>query len=159
MDKIYTIPLKMIDGTECNLSQYESKVMLIVNTASKCGFTGQYKGLEELYEKYKGKGLTVLGFPCNQFANQEPEDETAISKFCKLNYDIKFPMFSKLEVNGDNTHPLYKELKQRAPGLLGTLAVKWNFTKFLVSKKAADIKRFASATPPAELENEIEALL
>lgn len=159
MDTIYTIPLKLIDGTDCNLSKFENNVMLIVNTASKCGYTDQYKGLEELYERHLDKGLVVLGFPCNQFASQEPEDEDAISQFCKINYNIKFPMFSKIEVNGDNTHPLYKELKQRAPGLMDTLTIKWNFTKFLVSRGAKTIRRFAPATVPADIEKEIEALL
>lgn len=159
MDVIYSIPLKTIDGKECDLSQYADKVMLIVNTASRCGFTGQYKGLEELYRKYKDKGLVVLGFPCNQFKSQEPGTEAEISRFCELNYGVTFPMFSKIDVNGDNTHPLYNELKQRAPGVLGTQAIKWNFTKFLVSRGAGCIKRFASATSPEAIEKEIKALL
>ncbi|OGV35360.1 MAG: glutathione peroxidase [Lentisphaerae bacterium GWF2_45_14] len=159
MDTIYTIPLKTIDGKECDLSQYADKVMLIVNTASKCGFTGQYKGLEELYKKYKDRGFVVLGFPCNQFNHQEPGAEEEIGKFCELNYGVTFPMFSKIDVNGDNAHPLYKELTQRAPGILGTEAVKWNFTKFLVGKDSSVIKRFASATSPASIEKEITAIL
>lgn len=159
MGPLYRIPLKLIDGTETDLSQYEDTVLLIVNTASRCGFTGQYKGLEELYEKYKHRGFAVLGFPCNQFANQEPEDDNAIRSFCTLNYAVKFPLFSKIEVNGPNTHPLYSELKQRAPGLLGTQAIKWNFTKFLIAKHAATVLRFASATAPADLEKEIEKFL
>jgi len=159
MDAVYTIPLKTIDGKECDLSQYADMVMLIVNTASKCGFTGQYKGLEELYAKYKDKGFVVLGFPCNQFNSQEPGTEAEISKFCELNYGVSFPMFSKIDVNGNNTHPLYEELKKRAPGLLGTQAIKWNFTKFLVGRNAGVIKRFASVTTPESIEKEIEALL
>lgn len=159
MDIIYTIPLKTIDGKEVDLSGYVDKVMLIVNTASKCGFTGQYKGLEELYKKYKDKGLVILGFPCNQFNHQEPGSESEISKFCELNYGVTFPMFSKIDVNGDNTHPLFQELKQRAPGILGTQAVKWNFTKFLVARHASTIKRFASATSPEAIEKKIKELL
>lgn len=159
MDAIYSIPLKTIDGKECELSQYADKVMLIVNTASRCGFTGQYKGLEELYRKYKDEGFVVLGFPCNQFNNQEPGTEPEISKFCELNYGVTFPMFSKIDVNGDNTHPLYNELKQRAHGVLGTQAIKWNFTKFLVSRGAKSIKRFAPATSPEDIEKEIKTLL
>lgn len=159
MDVIYTIPLKAIDGKEGNLSEYTDKVMLIVNTASKCGFTGQYRGLEDLYDKYKDKGLVVLGFPCNQFNGQEPGNESEISKFCELNYGVTFPMFSKINVNGDNAHPLYQELKRRAPGILGTQAIKWNFTKFLVARDASSIKRFAPATSPEAIEKEIKAFL
>lgn len=159
MDLIYTTQVKTIDGRDCDLSQYADKVMLIVNTASKCGFTGQYKGLESLYEKYKDRGFVVLGFPCNQFNHQEPGTEEEISRFCELNYGVSFPMFSKIEVNGENTHLLYQELKKRAPGILGTEAIKWNFTKFIVGRNASVIKRFASATSPESLENEIEALL
>jgi glutathione peroxidase len=159
MDVIYTIPLKTIDGKEADLSEYADKVMLIVNTASKCGFTGQYKGLQELYDKYMDKGFIVLGFPCNQFNHQEPGDESEISKFCELNYGVTFPMFSKIDVNGENAHPLFQELKRRAPGILGTEAVKWNFTKFLVAKPAGTIKRFASATSPGVIEKEIKTLL
>ncbi len=159
MDALYTIQVKTINGKECDLSEYAEKVMLIVNTASKCGFTGQYKGLEELHKKYKDKGLVVLGFPCNQFNSQEPGTEAEISSFCELNYGVTFPMFSKINVNGENAHSLYKELKQRAPGILGTQAIKWNFTKFLVTKGAESIKRFASATSPESIEKEIKALL
>jgi len=159
MDVLYTIPVKSIGGEICDLSQYADKVMLIVNTASKCGFTGQYKGLEYLYGKYKDRGFVVLGFPCNQFNHQEPGTEEEISKFCELNYGVSFSMFSKIEVNGENTHPLYQELKKRAPGILGTEAIKWNFTKFLVARNASVITRFASATTPESLEKEIEALL
>ncbi len=159
MDAIYTIPLNTIDGKEVDLSEYADKVMLIVNTASKCGFTGQYKGLEELYKKYKDEGLVVLGFPCNQFDHQEPGSEPEISKFCELNYGVTFPMFSKINVNGDNTHPLYQELKRRAPGILETQAIKWNFTKFLVARHAGSIQRFAPATSPETIEKEIKALL
>lgn len=159
MDTLYTISVKTIDGKESDLSKYASNVMLIVNTASKCGFTGQYKGLEELYKKYKDKGLIVLGFPCNQFNSQEPGTDAEISSFCELNYGVTFPMFSKIDVNGDSAHPLYKELKQRAPGILGTQIIKWNFTKFLVSRGAETVKRFASATSPEAIQKEIETLL
>ncbi|OGV52503.1 MAG: glutathione peroxidase [Lentisphaerae bacterium GWF2_44_16] len=159
MDTLYTISVKTIDGKECDLSKYAEKVMLIVNTASKCGFTGQYKGLEELYKKYKDRDLIVLGFPCNQFNSQEPGTEAEISSFCELNYGVTFPLFSKIDVNGDNAHPLYKELKQRAPGILGTQIIKWNFTKFLVGRGAETVKRFASAASPEALEKEIETLL
>lgn len=159
MDALYTVRVKSIDGRDCDLSQYAGNVMLIVNTASKCGFTGQYKGLEYLYEKYKDRGLVVLGFPCNQFNHQEPGTEEEIGRFCELNYGVSFPMFSKIEVNGENTHPLYQELKKRAPGIFGTEAIKWNFTKFLVGRNASSITRFASATTPESIEKEIEALL
>ena len=159
MVNIYTIPVRAIDGVERDLSEYTDKIMLIVNTASKCGFTGQYKGLEALYRRFKDKGLVVLGFPCNQFMSQEPGAESEIASFCKLNYDVTFPMFSKVEVNGDNTHPLFKELKERAPGFLGTNSVKWNFTKFLVGRDASTVKRFASTVPPEEMAAEIEGLL
>lgn len=159
IDTLYTIRVKTIAAEDCDLSQYAGSVMLIVNTASKCGFTGQYKGLEELYRKYKDKGLIVLGFPCNQFNGQEPGTESEISSFCELNYGVTFPLFSKIDVNGDNAHPLYKELKQRATGILGTQIIKWNFTKFLVSRGAKTVKRFASATSPEALEKEIEMLL
>jgi len=156
---IYTIPVKTIDGETTNLSQYAGKVMLIVNTASKCGYTPQYKGLEALYKKFKDKGLVVLGFPCNQFMGQEPGTEAAIKNFCELNYGVTFPMFSKINVNGKNTHPLYKELKKRAPGALGTESIKWNFTKFLIGPQGKIVERFSTATKPEEIESRIVEML
>ncbi|RLD09733.1 MAG: glutathione peroxidase [Chlamydiae bacterium] len=156
---IYEIPVKTIDGQVTNLAQYVSKVMLIVNTASKCGYTPQYKGLETLYEKYKDKGFVVLGFPCNQFMSQEPGTEAEIKNFCNLNFGVSFPMFSKINVNGNGTHPLYKKLKQKAPGIMGTESIKWNFTKFLVSPNGKTIKRFSTATKPEEIESKIVELL
>ncbi len=152
---IYEIPVKTIHGETTNLLQYVDKVMLIVNTASKCGYTPQYKGLEALYKKFKDKGFVVLGFPCNQFLSQEPGTETEIKSFCELNYGVTFPLFSKIDVNGKGTHPLYKELKKRAPGALGTKSIKWNFTKFLVSPDAKIVERFSTATKPEEIEGRI----
>ncbi len=156
---IYKIPVKTIDGQTTNLAQYIDKIMLIVNTASKCGYTPQYKGLETLYKKYKDKGLVVLGFPCNQFMSQEPGTESEIKKFCELNYGVTFPMFSKINVNGKNAHLLYEELKKRAPGIMGTESIKWNFTKFLVCPNGETVKRFSTATKPEEIENEIDKML
>lgn len=159
MQNIYDFNLKTIDGKETTLAPYKGKVMLIVNVASKCGYTSQYDGLQALYEKYKDKGLVVLGFPCNQFAHQEPGSEEEIQNFCRVNFGVTFPMFSKINVNGDNTHPLYQYLKSQQPGILGTEAIKWNFTKFLVDKEGKVINRFSSSTKPKELEKEIETLL
>ena len=156
---IYITPVKTIDGQTTNLSQYVDKVMLIVNTASKCGYTHQYKGLEALYKKYKDKGVVVLGFPCNQFMSQEPGTEKEIKSFCELNYGVTFPLFSKIYVNGKSTHPLYKELKKRATGIMGTESIKWNFTKFLVSPNAKTIERFSTATKPKEIESAIDEML
>lgn len=159
MQNIYDFNLKTIDGKETTLAPYKGKVMLIVNVASKCGYTSQYDGLQALYEKYKDKGLVVLGFPCNQFAHQEPGSEEEIQNFCRVNFGVTFPMFSKIDVNGDNTHPLYQYLKSQQPGILGTEAIKWNFTKFLVDKEGKVLNRFSSSTKPKELEKEIETLL
>ena len=156
---IYDFTVTDIDGREVQLSQYKDKVLLIVNTASNCGFTKQYAGLEELYEKYQNQGLVVLGFPCNQFLSQEPGDEAEIKNFCTLNYAVTFPMFAKIEVNGDNSHPLYKFLKQNAPGVLGSEVIKWNFTKFLVNKSGQVVNRYAPATEPLSLTQNIEQLL
>ncbi len=139
---VYEYSVKNIDGQEVNLSQYKDKVLLIVNVASKCGFTPQYKDLEQLFEEYKGE-VVVLGFPCNQFGAQEPGDAEEIKNFCSLTYDVKFPLFDKIDVNGKNAHPLYSFLKEAKPGLLGTEAIKWNFTKFLVNKKGEVVKRYA----------------
>ncbi|RXI38205.1 glutathione peroxidase [Malaciobacter mytili] len=159
MQSIYDIEVKTIEGKTIKMSEYKNKVLLIVNVASFCGFTSQYEGLEKLYKKYKTKDFVVLGFPCNQFMNQEPEDEQKIKEFCSLTYDVTFPMFSKVEVNGENTHDLYKLLKQEASGLLGTEAIKWNFTKFLVNKQGKIVERFAPSTTPESLEKQIENLL
>ncbi len=156
---VYDFSAQDINGHEVNFRDYSSKVLLIVNTASKCGFTKQYSGLEELYVKYKDRGLIILGFPCNQFLSQEPGDANEIKEFCSLNYGITFPLFSKVEVNGANTHPLYKYLKQECAGILGTGAIKWNFTKFLINKHGKAIKRYAPNVEPVELVEDIESLL
>jgi len=148
-----------ISGQLIDLTQYKGKVLLIVNTASKCGFTPQYKGLEQVYEQFKDKGAVVLGFPCNQFGSQEPEGEAAIGAFCEKNFGVTFPLFSKVDVNGDGAHPLFQHLKKSAPGLLGTEAIKWNFTKFLVKKDGSVYKRYAPSTKPEELVEDIEKLL
>ncbi|MFH0736420.1 MAG: glutathione peroxidase [bacterium] len=148
----------MLGGKEVELSDYKGKVLLIVNTASKCGLTPQFKDLQLLQDKYEQKGFTVLGFPCNQFNNQDPGTDEEIKSFCSLNYGVTFPMFSKIEVNGKNTHPLYKFLKSKAPGIL-LKSIKWNFTKFLINRQGNVIKRFGPTTNPADLENFIEKVL
>jgi glutathione peroxidase len=148
-----------IDGVPRDLSAYRGSVLLVVNTASKCGFTPQYTGLEELWRKYKDQGLAVLGFPCDQFGHQEPGDENEIRNFCSLNYDVSFPMFSKVEVNGDGAHPFYQWLKKEKPGLLGIGAIKWNFTKFLVGRDGKVIKRYAPTDKPEAIEKDIAAAL
>jgi glutathione peroxidase len=159
MPSIYDFSAKTLDGREISLGDYRGKVLLIVNTASKCGFTPQYEGLESLHKQYGARGLAVLGFPCNQFGAQEPGDEAEIANFCSLTYDVSFPMFAKVDVNGDNTHPLFQFLKVAKPGLLGTEGIKWNFTKFLVDRNGEVVERYAPATKPAELEKTIEGLL
>jgi len=159
MSNIYDFNVNTISGEEVSLEGYKGKLLLIVNTASKCGFTPQFTGLEGLYKDYKDKGLEILGFPCNQFLKQDPGSDSEISEFCTLNYGVTFPMFSKLEVNGGGTHPLYKYLKSEAKGLLGSEKVKWNFTKFLVNQKGEVIKRYAPNTEPKELISDIEAYL
>ncbi|MFM8455123.1 MAG: glutathione peroxidase [Gammaproteobacteria bacterium] len=156
---IYTFEVKTIDGKIMNLSEYKNNAILIVNVASKCGFTKQYAGLEALYQKYKSQNFVILGFPCNQFGRQEPGTEVEIKAFCELNYQVSFPLFSKIEVNGKNAHPLYQYLKTQAKGILGSAAIKWNFTKFLVNKEGAVLKRFAPADTPEEIESEIQGLL
>jgi len=156
---IYDIEVKTIDGQTITMDKYKNRVMLIVNVASKCGFTGQYEGLEALHVKYAEKGLSVLGFPCNQFMSQEPGTEAEIKSFCSLTYGVKFDMFSKIDVNGDNAHPLYKFLKEKEPGFLGSEAIKWNFTKFLVDKNGNVVGRYGSSTKPEEIEADIEKLL
>ena len=159
MQTVYDFKVRDIDGQMVDLSIYKDKVLLIVNTASKCGFTKQYTGLEELYKTYKDKGLVVLGFPCNQFGAQEQGDEAEIKEFCSLTYSVDFPMFAKVEVNGENAEPLYKFLKNAATGVLGSESIKWNFTKFLVNRKGEVVDRFASITTPEALVKDIEKLL
>ena len=159
MTGITSIPVKAADGSTTDLSEETGKVMLIVNVASKCGFTPQYEGLEGLQKQYRDKGFTVLGFPCNQFGAQEPGDAEEIANFCKLTYDVDFPVFAKVDVNGDDAAPIYKYLKGEAPGLLGSKAIKWNFTKFLVDRGGKVVRRYAPQTKPEELTSDIEALL
>ncbi|HMM57946.1 MAG TPA: glutathione peroxidase [Rudaea sp.] len=159
MTSVYDFSAKTIDGDEQKLSAYKGKMMLVVNVASKCGFTPQYAGLEALYEKFKDKGVVVLGFPCDQFGHQEPGDEAEIKNFCALTYDVKFPMFAKIEVNGANAHPLYKYLKSQAKGLLGSESIKWNFTKFLVDAEGKVVTRYAPTDTPEKIEKDIAAAL
>jgi len=156
---IYGIAVRTIDGKEQSLAAYSGQVLLIVNVASKCGFTPQYTGLEALYGKYRAQGFAVLGFPCDQFGHQEPGDEAEISNFCSTSYNVTFPLFAKIEVNGDGAHPLYRYLKAERPGLLGTEAVKWNFTKFLVGRDGTALKRFAPNEAPESLDQPIAAAL
>ena len=159
MQSIYDFKVKTIDGTQTTLAPYKGKVMLIVNVASKCGFTPQYDGLEALYKKYEARGFVVLGFPCNQFGHQEPGTEAEIHNFCRVNFGVTFPMFAKIDVNGDGADPLYKYLKSAKSGILGSKAIKWNFTKFLVDREGNVVERFAPSTEPAALEGAIEKLL
>lgn len=156
---LYSISVKNIENKEVSLADYKGKVLLIVNVASKCGFTPQYEGLEALQKKLGNRGFTVLGFPCNQFGKQEPGDAEEIKNFCKLTYDVDFPLFQKIEVNGANAHPLYQYLKDEKPGFLGTKAIKWNFTKFLVDRNGQVVERFAPTDKPEDLEEKIAALL
>ena len=157
-DTLLTIPCTTLSGEQKTLADYSGKAVLVVNTASKCGFTPQYKGLEALWQQYKDRGLVILGFPCNQFGQQEPGDEAEISEFCELNFGVTFPLFKKVEVNGNNAHPLFVELKKRAPGVLGSEAIKWNFTKFLIGPDG-QVERYAPATKPSALKADIEKLL
>ena len=159
MREIYDMEVTTIDGKQINLSLYQGKVILIVNLASQCGFTGQYDGLEKLNRKYVDQGLVILGFPCNQFGNQEPGSEEEIMNFCRLNYGVTFPMFAKIDVNGPNTHPLYTLLKNERPGFLGSSAIKWNFTKFLVDRDGNVVERYSPSTKPSEIEDKITSLL
>ena len=159
MPSIYDFSATTLDGRDISLADYKGKVLLIVNTASKCGFTPQYDGLEKLHRQYGERGLAVLGFPCNQFGAQEPGDAAEIANFCSLTYQVTFPMFAKVDVNGDNAHPLFQFLKIAKPGLLGTEGIKWNFTKFLVDRNGEVVERYAPATKPAEMEKTIEGLL
>ena len=156
---IYTFTAKTIDGQDQSLADYRGQVLLIVNTASRCGFTPQYAGLESLYENLNPRGFSVLGFPCNQFGAQEPEGEIEIGAFCEKNYGVSFPMFAKVEVNGENAHPLFKYLTHEKPGILGTEKIKWNFTKFLIGRDGEPVARYAPQTKPEELESPITKLL
>jgi len=159
MTTLYDFSAKTITGSTTTLDAYKGKVLLIVNVASKCGFTPQYKGLEAIYRQYKDKGLEILGFPCDQFGHQEPGDEKEIQQFCSLTYDVSFPMFAKIKVNGDDAHPLYKFLKSEEKGILGSEAIKWNFTKFLVGKGGTVLKRYGSIDTPASIAKDIAPLL
>ena len=159
MASIYDFSVEDITGKEVTLDKYRGKAMLIVNTASKCGFTPQYKGLEELYEQLHGKGLEILGFPCNQFGGQEPGTDTEIAQFCELNYGVSFPMFAKVDVNGADASPLFKYLKAEAPGMLGSEMVKWNFTKFLVDREGKVVARFAPKDTPEAIASDVEKVL
>lgn len=156
---VFDFQAASLDGKPVDLAQYRGKVLLIVNTASKCGFTPQYQGLETVYRELHGRGLEVLGFPCNQFGSQEPGSEEEIGAFCEKNYGVSFPMFAKVDVNGDNAHPLWKHLKGEAPGVLGTEGIKWNFTKFLIGRDGKVAKRYAPTTKPEEIADDIEKLL
>ena len=159
MSSVYDFKATSLAGKAVDLKKFKGKVLLIVNTASNCGYTPQYKGLEEVYQQFKKKGVEVLGFPCNQFGGQEPGEAPEIGAFCEKNYGVTFPLFDKIDVNGDDTHPLFKHLKSEAPGLMGTEAIKWNFTKFLVRKDGTVYKRYAPQTEPKELMGDIEKLL
>jgi glutathione peroxidase len=159
MAQVYDFDAKTIDGRRHELAGERGKVLLIVNTASRCGFTPQYQGLEAIYRRFKDRGFAVLGFPCNQFGAQEPGSESEIAGFCETNYGVSFPLFAKVEVNGDNAHPLYRHLKAAAPGMLGSEAIKWNFTKFLVGKDGEVLKRYAPSTAPEDIAADIEAAL
>ncbi|MCX4029982.1 glutathione peroxidase [Endozoicomonas sp. SM1973] len=159
MDGIYQIACQTIDGKSVMLADYANKVMLVVNTASQCMFTPQYQQLEQLFQQYQHQGLVVLGFPCNQFRQQEPDNESDIQQFCTTRYGVSFPLFAKINVNGDEAHPLFQLLKQKAPGLLGSRAIKWNFTKFLVSPQAKHIKRYSPQTLPEAIESDIKKYL
>ena len=156
---LYDIDLTTIDGKPASMAKYKDRVLLVVNVASKCGYTTQYASLEALYRKYKKRGLTVLGFPCDQFGHQEPGDEDAIKAFCSLTYDVTFPMFAKIDVNGPGAHPLYRHLKAARKGLLGTEAVKWNFTKFLVGRNGRVLRRYAPTDTPDAIEADLIPLL
>lgn len=159
MSNVHDFKAESINGTAVDLATFKDKVLLIVNTASNCGFTPQYKGLEAVYQQFKDKGVEVLGFPCNQFGGQEPGSAGEIGAFCEKNYGVSFPLFSKVDVNGDEAHPLFAHLKKEAPGLLGSTGIKWNFTKFLVKKDGTVYKRYAPSTAPEDLASDIEKLL
>jgi len=156
---IYEFNITNINDKEVSLSDYSGSVLLIVNTASKCGFTPQFKDLEGLYKELQDQGLIILGFPCNQFGSQDPGENSEIEEFCQLNYGVSFPMFSKIEVNGSNTHPLYEHLKREARGIFGSQAIKWNFTKFLVDRGGYVLKRYGSTDKPADIKADIQQVL
>ena len=159
MAEFYDFSATLIDGREQSMSEYAGRVVLVVNVASQCGFTPQYEGLEALYRRYRDEGLTILAFPCNQFGMQEPGTELEIAAFCRVTYDVTFPIFSKVTVNGRGAHPIFQWLKRKAPGLLGVQTIPWNFTKFLVDRTGRSVTRFASAVEPADLAPAIEAHL
>jgi glutathione peroxidase len=159
MTTVFDFSADSLSGAHVDLQQYKGKVLLIVNTASKCGFTPQYQGLEQLHKEFAGQGFEVLGFPCNQFGQQEPGNADEIGAFCEKNYGVSFPMFAKVDVNGDAAHPLYKHLKKNAPGILGTEGIKWNFTKFLIRKDGSIHDRYAPTTKPEDLADDIRKLL
>jgi glutathione peroxidase len=158
-DSIYAFTAESLSGETVSLDAYRDKVVLIVNVASECGFTPQYKGLQELYMQFAARGFDVLGFPCNQFGKQEPGDSAQIGSFCEKNFGVTFPMFAKIEVNGSNAHPLYKFLKDKEPGMLGIEAIKWNFTKFLVDRNGQVVRRYAPTTKPDAIADDVEKLL
>jgi len=158
MSKIYDFQAELLEGEQKNLADYQGKVLLVVNTASQCGLTPQFEGLEKLYQDYQQQGLVILGFPCNQFANQDPSSNEEIGSFCQRNYGVSFPMFAKVDVNGPTAHPLYQYLASEAKGLLGS-SIKWNFTKFLINQKGEVIKRYAPITKPEKIAKDIEKLL
>lgn len=156
---LYEFTVNTIDGQTETMATYQGQVLLIVNVASKCGFTSQYAGLEALYRRYREKGFSILGFPCDQFGHQEPGNEAEIRNFCSLTYDVTFPLFAKIEVNGNGTHALYTYLKKAQPGLLGSEAIKWNFTKFLVSRDGQVLKRYAPSYTPEKIEDDLKEIL
>ena len=159
MTDVTEVPVTAPDGSPADLSAHKGKVLLVVNVASKCGFTPQYEGLEALQRNYAGRGFTVVGFPCNQFGAQEPGDAEEIASFCKLTYDVSFPLMGKIDVNGPQAAPIYQHLKKEAPGLMGSEGIKWNFTKFLVDRSGKVVKRYAPQTKPGDIARDIEALL
>jgi glutathione peroxidase len=159
MGCVYDFEVNLLNGDPVKLSEYRGKALLVVNTASQCGFTPQYSGLERLYGKFNVRGLEILGFPCNQFGKQEPGSPAEIAEFCSVNYGVTFPMFEKIDVNGTDTHPLYGYLKREARGVLGSEPIKWNFTKFLVNREGEVVKRYGSTTKPEQIEADIEAAL
>ena len=159
MTSIYEFSAQTVGGKEQPLEDYQGKVLLVVNTASKCGLTPQFAGLEELYEKYKDQGLVILGFPCNQFANQDPGSDEEITEICQLNYGVTFPMFGKIDVNGSTADPIFKHLKKEAPGALGSQRIKWNFTKFLIDPEGNVVKRYAPTVKPKDIEKDVKKLL
>ena len=158
-EDVYDFEVRTLDGQTRRLADWRGKVLLVVNTASQCGFTPQFEGLESMYEKYRDRGLEILGFPCNQFGNQDPGSNDEITEFCQLNYGVSFPMFGKIEVNGSGADPLFKHLKKEAPGALGTERIKWNFTKFLIDTEGNVVKRYAPTDKPRAIEKDVRRLL